>query len=338
VSQGFDHVGPPRRHFTRLAIGAAAVVVVLLVGLTVWMAEGRTQAIDDPVAAPRSTTTLTESAIPSKPQQVNASGDAAISSDCAPIKQAFPFPDRTCRIAVPPDLSQSKKGPVVILLHGFNTSPETEASIGGWRQIALRDSFTLVLPEGQGASWNAGGCCAYAQLAHIDDIGYLTAVLNQVSNLPTTDPNRIYVVGESNGGMMAYAFGCARADRIAAIVSVEGTPVTTCRPPRPIPVLHVHGRADQTVPYNGGQSLIAMLLGVQFPSVPSAVGSVASAMGCGAPSPDVVEGKVTTRDWTNCGGGSHVRLVSIDGMGHHWADGEPFDATSQIESFLGLKR
>jgi polyhydroxybutyrate depolymerase len=337
VSQGFDQGGPPRHHLTRLAIGAAAIVVVLLVGLTVWLAKGRTQEIDDPVVAPRSTTSLSESAFPSKPRPTNESGDAAILSACAPIKQTFPFPDRTCRIAVPPDLSGDKKGPVVILLHGFNTSSETEASIGGWRQTALRDSFTLVLPEGQGASWNAGGCCAYAQRAHIDDIGYLTAVLDQVTKLPTTDPSRIYVVGESNGGMMAYAFGCAHADRIAAIVSVEGTPVTSCRPPRPIPVLHVHGRADQTVPYNGGQSLIALLLGVQFPSAPGAVGRVAQAMGCGAPSADVVAGKVTTRDWTNCGGGSHVRLVSIDGMGHHWPGGEPFDATSEIESFLGLR-
>jgi polyhydroxybutyrate depolymerase len=138
--------------------------------------------------------------------------------------------------------------------------------------------------------------------------------------------------------MMAYAFGCARSDRIAAIVSVEGTPVTTCKPARPIPVLHVHGLADQTVPYEGGQSLISFLLGVQFPSVPGAVGRVAVAMGCGAPSPDVVAGDVTTRNWTNCGTGSHVRLVSIAGMGHHWPHGEPFDATSQIESFLGLAR
>jgi polyhydroxybutyrate depolymerase len=321
-----------------MAVAAALFVVVALVGLTVWLANGRTTEIDEPVASPRSTTSLRGMASKSRPSPTNESGHAALSSACSPIKQTFPLPDRTCRIAVPPDLTSSKPGPVVILLHGLNTSSESEASIGGWRQAALRDSFTLVLPEGQGSSWNAGGCCALAQRSGIDDIGYLTAVLDQVTKLPTTDPSRVFVVGESNGGMMAYAFGCARADRIAAIVSVEGTPVSNCKPPRPIPVLHIHGRADQTVPYNGGQSLIAFLLGVQFHSVPSAVGKVAQAMGCGGPSPDVVKGKVTTRDWTSCGGDARVRLVSIDGMGHHWPRGAPFDATEEIESFLGLGR
>jgi polyhydroxybutyrate depolymerase len=335
VSQGFDQSDPPRRRTTWLAIGAAVAVVLVLVGVTVWLANGSKQDIDGPTAAPpRSTTSLSDGVSPGKPQVTND----ALTSECAPIKQTFPFPDRTCRIAVPPGLTASKPGPVVILLHGFNTSSEAEASIGGWRQAALHDSFTLVLPEGQGASWNAGGCCALAQKTDVNDIGYLTAVLDQVAKLPTTDPSRIYVVGESNGGMMAYAFGCARADRIAAIVSVEGTPVSACKPPRPIPVLHIHGRADQTVPYNGGQSLISILLGVQFPSVQGAVGRVAQAMGCGKPSPDVVDGKVTTRDWTSCGGGAHVRLVSIDGMGHHWPHGEPYDGTTEIESFLGLGR
>jgi polyhydroxybutyrate depolymerase len=336
VSQGSDQSGPPRRRTTWLAIGAATAALLVLAALTVWLANGRSQDIDEPTGAPpRSTTSLSDGVSPSKPQFTD---DGAITSQCEPIKQAFPLPDRSCRIAVPPDRSAKNPGPVVILLHGLNTSSEQEASNGGWREAALRDSFTLVLPEGQGASWNAGGCCWLAQRTDTNDIGYLTSVLDQVAQLPTTDPSRIYVVGESNGGMMAYAFGCARSDRIAAIVSVEGTPVSNCKPPRPIPVLHIHGRADQTVPYNGGQSLISMVLGVQFSSVPSAVGRVAQAMGCGNPSPDVVDGKVTTRNWTTCAGGAHVRLVSIDGQGHSWPKGEPYDATSEIESFLGLSR
>jgi polyhydroxybutyrate depolymerase len=343
VSQGFDDRFedrvPPRRRVPWVAIAGAVVVVIALVGLAVLVSKGQTEEIDDPVAAPpRSTTTLGESAMASGGTPTNGVTSQEVASVCSPIHETFPLPDRSCRIAVPRDLKAGETAPVVILLHGLGTSSEQEASHGLWRQAAVRDRFTLVLPEGLGSSWNAGGCCGPAKDMSNDDIGYLTAVLDQVSQLPTTDTQRIYVVGESNGGMMAYAFGCARADRIAAIVSIEGTPVTTCRPSRPIPVLHVAGQSDQTVPYNGGQSIVSALLGVTFPPVPGAVGGVAQAMGCGAPSPDAVDGKVTTRDWTNCGGGTEVRLVSIAGLGHRWPHGAPYDATTEIELFLGLAR
>ena len=132
------------------------------------------------------------------------------------------------------------------------------------------------------------------------------------------------------------AFGCAESTRIAGIASVEGTPVGSCTPKRPIPAMHIHGRADQTVPYDGGQSLIAWVLGTQFRSVPVGFGGIVTAMGCQPESTSETSGTVTTEDWNACPVGVKARLVSIKGMGHEWPTGEPYDATAEILQFMGI--
>jgi polyhydroxybutyrate depolymerase len=313
-----------------VAIGAAVAVLALAVGVTAVLTAGPATGNDAPLATPMVTTTTVEGAASADP------GDPTLTSTCQGIQQMPLLPPRTCRIVVPDGLRRGERTPVVILLHGLNTSSDQEAATGDWRRAAQDGRFTLVLPDGFASSWNAGGCCAIAQATGVDDVGYLTAVLDQVSALPTTDPSRVYVVGQSNGGMMAYAFGCARSDRIAGIASVAGTPTSTCKPSRSIPVLHIHGRDDQTVPYAGGRSLISMLLGVSFPPVPSAVGTVAQAMKCGSPSSPRQDGTVTVETWSSCGDGAKVQLVTIDGLGHDWPTGSAYDATAQIEKFFGL--
>ena len=97
--------------------------------------------------------------------------------------------------------------------------------------------FVLVLPEGQGGSWNAGGCCGLARSTGIDDVSYLRAVVEQVAARPEVDPDRIFVVGESNGGMMAVAYACADSTAVAGVATVAGTPVSGCKPQRGIPTM-----------------------------------------------------------------------------------------------------
>src|SRR5690606_11379293 len=66
--------------------------------------------------------------------------------------------------------------------------------------------------------------------------------------------NQVFVLGHSNGGYMAYRMACERADAITAIASLAGNASSmpeACTPSRPVNVVHLHGTADDTVPFAG---------------------------------------------------------------------------------------
>ncbi|HYX36662.1 MAG TPA: alpha/beta fold hydrolase [Oligoflexus sp.] len=66
------------------------------------------------------------------------------------------------------------------------------------------------------------------------------------------DPERIYIIGHSNGGFIAYTMACIRPDLIRGVVSIAGTTYVTaeeCKNPAPTNILHIHGDLDPTVGY-----------------------------------------------------------------------------------------
>ncbi|MEZ5321001.1 MAG: hypothetical protein R2698_02760 [Microthrixaceae bacterium] len=121
-------------------------------------------------------------------------------------------------------------------------------------------------------------------------------------------------MGFSNGGMMVYRFLCSAADRVAAAASVSGTNDAGCEPNGAVSILHIHGTADESVPYRGGASVFSALMGSTFPPVEEAVGATAAAQGCGNEPTVSTLGAVTDRSWTNCRGGARCGW-SASGVG-----------------------
>jgi polyhydroxybutyrate depolymerase len=104
--------------------------------------------------------------------------------------------------------------------------------------------------------WNATDACCDFDGTGINDVAYLDGVISAIQAAVAIDPRRIYLIGHSNGGFMSFAFACAHADRIAAIVSLAGATFDSaadCRPTKPVAVLAIHGTADDTVPFKGGK-------------------------------------------------------------------------------------
>jgi polyhydroxybutyrate depolymerase len=245
---------------------------------------------------------------------------------------------RHVAIVTPPAIGPGERLPLVVLLHGHNGNADAVVTQGGWKEQVIAHRFIVAAPDGISQSWNAGGCCRLATLLGIEDVPFLDAVIADLARRPTVDPARIYLAGVSNGGMMAYRYLCDHADRIAAAASIEGTNVSGCTPNRALPILHVAGTADRVVPYRGGRSTIGTLLGPgTFPPVPSSMARLAAADGCDRTSTtaDVGAG-VRTRRWTGCRDGATVQLDTVDGLGHDYPKGAPFDATDAILEFFGL--
>jgi polyhydroxybutyrate depolymerase len=127
----------------------------------------------------------------------------------------------------------------------------------------------------------------------------------------------------SNGAMMALRPGC-QTDMFAAIAPVAGTLLTDCSQARPTSVLHIHGTADERVPYDGGPGKAGAIDGnprVDGPSVPSVNATWRSIDACAEPT-STTSGPVMTST-AGCANGRTVELISVAGAGHRWPGGEP---------------
>ncbi len=202
--------------------------------------------------------------------------------------------------------------------------------------------FVLVTPQGNGPLpyWNA-----VPQPDLPDDVQFISDVIDDVSGRLCIDLARIYVDGLSNGAFLASLIACRLSDKVAAVAAVAGLmfPVG-CAPSRPIPILAIHGTADQFVPFDGGRGpalatlnwnpeTTAAFAGLAFDPAPAALAAWAAREGCTEPPEhQPVRGAVTVTRYQGCQGGSALELYVVAGAGHTW----PGSAFSQASaSVLG---
>ena len=162
--------------------------------------------------------------------------------------------------------------PLVVALHALAQEPETMQAYSRLEQLADEQGFVVAFPRGQAGTWNAGGCCA-ARTGKptgkpADDVAFLDEVLASIAARVPIDPDRIAMVGGSNGAMMALRYACERPGVLASVGMVSGGYVATCTPRSPVAVLALHGANDTVIPLTGGRNA---LLGVTFPALDRAL-------------------------------------------------------------------
>jgi poly(3-hydroxybutyrate) depolymerase len=170
------------------------------------------------------------------------------------------FGHREFLVHVPPKLTRGKwrNGrpeeplPLVVALHGGLANMGWMQQLTGFDELSDEKGFLVAYPDGFLTTWNAGNCCGAAKTGKIDDVGFLTKLITNLTDSGLADPGRVYVTGFSNGAGMAYRMACERPDKVAGIGVVEGALVTHCDPGRPVATMIFHGTADRNVPFHGG--------------------------------------------------------------------------------------
>jgi len=100
---------------------------------------------------------------------------------------------------------------------------------------------------------DCGSCSQCMWTSCGDDMGFLDRVLEEVKTKHQTDEDRYYVLGVSNGAMMALRLGCDRSHQFAAVSAIIGqlAPGFACQPATQLPLLHLTGALDDTVREDG---------------------------------------------------------------------------------------
>jgi len=143
---------------------------------------------------------------------------------------------------------------MIVALHGGKGSPRQFARSSGLAAPALRAGYAVVWPAGTGRgpllTWNGVCCCGYAARQGVDDLAFLDAVIADATGL---DAARVFLTGMSNGSLMAEAYAARRPAAVRAVAGVAGTLDLARLPPKGrVPLLLIHGTADDHVPYRGG--------------------------------------------------------------------------------------
>lgn len=228
---------------------------------------------------------------------------------------------------LPPSYNDSSVFPLVIVLHGgggFAKQCERDYHL---TEKANAEGYAIVYPEGVRSdgilgvrTWNAGTCCDFAVENNIDDVHFISELIDQLIRDYKIDSRRVYVTGISNGAMLSYKLACEIPEKIAAIAPVSGPLLTTkpCKPSRPVPILHIHSQLDTKVPATGGIGIA----GYYYPPVDSGLNLWATINACN-PSEPLVEqfaGYKRTH-WPGCKNGADIDYYLTEDGGHSWPGG-----------------
>lgn len=245
---------------------------------------------------------------------------------------------RDYRLYIPSVYDGSEPVPLLFNLHGYTSNAFEQEVYGDFRPIADTANFILVHPEGTmdatGTTfWNAFGSLTET----VDDVGFISALIDSISDEYNIDANRVYSTGMSNGGFMSYKLACELSSRIAAVASVTGSMATTltgsCNAGRPVPVMQIHGTADPTVPYLGNPAIF-------MEAIEDVVDYWVTNNNCNpvpvetaVPDVDMTDGCTADRFFYSGGdAGSTVELYRVNGGAHTWPGVNPFlafDVTNQ---------
>jgi polyhydroxybutyrate depolymerase len=233
--------------------------------------------------------------------------------------------------------------PLVLVLHGATQSPEGAEIMSGMSAKADKEGFLVVYPGGTGRiskipTWNAGACCGYAMENHVDDVAFLSALIDKLELDYSVDSKRVFATGISNGGMMSYRLACDLAEKIAAIAPVEGAQDIACHPSAPVSVIVFHGTDDHLVAYDGGSTPFQIGPRRSDSSVADTVAFWVKEDGC-APAPRHEETtELHTDFYSACRDANAVELYAIQGGHHAWPgtriSGNSVPATEIIWAFF----
>ena len=241
--------------------------------------------------------------------------------------------------------------PLVIMLHGGGGNGKNGAKMTGFNALADREGFTVVYPDGSGRrqwlTWNAGHCCAYAMEQDVDDVGFLSDLIDDLVAKGIADPARVYVTGMSNGGMMTYRAGRELSGKVAAVAPVVGAMFGDEAGAPPMPILMITGVKDERVPAAGGNGEFPRLMGppndLPFAPAKTAFDAWRDNNNCRLQAPPETTDTYTLSQGRGCA--APVEWYQITEGGHAWPGGrkggrrgdvpvQDFDASEVIWTFF----
>lgn len=232
--------------------------------------------------------------------------------------------------------TQTEPAPTLVALHGGGGSGDRVRRYSRLDSLVRAHGIVVAYPEATGGHWNDGR--PIDLVAGIDDTGFLVGLIDDLIDSGLTDPDRVFVLGASNGGMMTLRLMCEHPDRFAgAAVVIANEPAEPTYPcaAEPVPVLFIHGTDDPLMPFAGGR--VAPDAREDHGLVESAEATVqrwVTTNECSPATEDTLgdDGTVTAVRTEYACDGAPLRWIVLIGGGHDWPGA---DQSAAREALLG---
>jgi polyhydroxybutyrate depolymerase len=248
--------------------------------------------------------------------------------------------ERSYRVYVPANYDASKAYPLVFMLHGASGTGAWMERFTAFDKLADSEGIVVVYPDGVNNVWNDGRPNDPRTAANIDDVGFISHLIDTISEQLNIDNKRVYSAGYSMGGMMSFRLSCELSDKIAAIASVASTFPNylsqACKSSPLKPTLVIQGTLDPVVSWGG----ITDTAGIRvYLSASETATYWAVHNGCEGKADQIVDPDTAPKDGTRvrhvafnqCKDDASVVLYGVENGGHTW----PSSATS-IPAQFGL--
>lgn len=260
---------------------------------------------------------------------------------------------------VPTNYQPGTALPMVLVIHGCLSEPNSMAEVSRFNELADRENFIVVYPR-QNLNDNPQRCWnfmfSFNQERGSGEPSILAGIVNKVKSRYSVDRTRVYVTGISSGGAMTSIMAACYSDVFAAAAvhsggmykggvglvtsaeslllgspydpNVRGRDAWKCSgsPRRLMPTLVFHGTDDSVVnPINGDQTVQQFVqtndYGDDGLDNNSAAYVPASVTREATP---VAYGRMyTVASYRNSAGVLVAQKVTVEGMNHAWSGGPP---------------
>lgn len=256
---------------------------------------------------------------------------------------------------VVPNLKRTKNLGLLLALHGGGGTSETMSTKTDFHSYGEKYAFVTVYPQGYLKKWNSGHIGTEAPEAQVDDVHFLSTLIDELSRSLKLDKSKVFVTGHSNGAMMSHRLGAEISQKIAGIAPVAGTvggfadirdkssyyhiPKASSK----IQIFAIHGKCDTSVTYDGARGPttsknrkdIATIDGIDF---------WASVNSCGRSNTKYYRGdrNLPMIQYSyGCGKKNDqiatVQLLTINDTGHKWPDGSGENQSLKIRNLGKIK-
>lgn len=258
-------------------------------------------------------------------------------------------------VYVPPGRRADGSWPLVVALHGCNMTAGQMAGASGYDALARRHRFVVLYPDVDASDLASGGCWRgiwdpAAEGRGQGDAGAIAQMTEAAMGRWHIDRRRVYAIGISAGGFEAAILGAEYPDLYAAIGIHSGAAFMGGQPgclplnesPAPtrtlaraaldemgararvMPVIVIHGRADNRIPYRCGRQAVSQWLHTddlilarqRRPSLPSTPTEVRHGAVPGGHA-------YTVASYAQSSGCPVIQFWTVQGMGHFWSGGPP---------------
>jgi len=185
--------------------------------------------------------------------------------------------ERTYLLYTPANYAESKTYTLLLALHPASTTAQQMAEMTQFENLADTNDIIIAYPDAIAGRWNSSGT------TNVDDLGFITALMDTLIADYTIDDDQVFVLGYSNGGLMTLKLRCMLSERIAGIISYAA-PMTfaiagDCQSEAVVSVLVIHGTSDEVFPFSGQATVRDGVISGTF-SADQTIGYLAGLNGC----------------------------------------------------------